>query len=474
MPYLSTRDARTPPERLAFEDVLLAGLAPDGGLYVPEAWPVLDAPALRALRGRSYAEIAAAVMAPFLGETLAPEALNNLAAAAYRGFDHAAVAPLKEIGPEFWLMELFHGPTLAFKDYALQLVGLLFDHVLAKRRRRVTVIGATSGDTGSAAIEACRDRPSLDVFILYPEGRVSEVQRRQMTTVASPNVHAIAVSGSFDDCQDLVKAMFADQPFRTAFNLTAVNSINWARIMAQLVYYVAAAVALGAPERPVSFAVPTGNFGNVYAAYAARRMGLPIAELVIGTNRNDILARFINTGRMTIEPVEPSLSPSMDIQVSSNFERLLFELKHRDGAAVAGALAEFRRTGSLPASEAEWRAAQGLFAACRVDDDATRRSIADTWRETGELIDPHTAVAVAAAKAGRRRRDVPMVALACAHPAKFPEAVAAATGRRPELPGRLADLLQRPERRPKLANDLGAVEDYVRAHARPMGKGGAA
>ncbi len=474
MPYLSTRDARTPPERLAFEDVLLAGLAPDGGLYVPEAWPALDAAALRALRGRSYAEIAAAVMAPFIGEALSPEALATLVAGAYRGFDHAAVAPLKEIGPELWLMELFHGPTLAFKDYALQLVGPLFDHVLAKRRRRVTVIGATSGDTGSAAIEACRDRPSLDVFILYPEGRVSEVQRRQMTTVASPNVHAIAISGSFDDCQDLVKAMFADQDFRARLNLSAVNSINWARIMAQLVYYVAAAVALGAPEREISFAVPTGNFGNVYAAHAARRMGLPIAELVIGTNRNDILARFINTGRMTIERVEPSLSPSMDIQVSSNFERLLFELKDRDGAAVATALAEFRRTGTLPASETEWRTAQALFAACRVDDDATRRSIAETWREAGELVDPHTAIAVAAAKAGRRRRDVPMVALACAHPAKFPEAVAEATGRRPELPARLADLLQRPERRPKLANDLAAVEDYVRAHARPMGKGGAA
>jgi threonine synthase len=472
--YLSTRDARTPAERLAFEDVLLAGLAPDGGLYVPEAWPALEPQALRALRERSYAEIAAAVVAPFVGEALAPEALAHLAAAAYRGFDHVAVAPLKEIGSQLWLMELFHGPTLAFKDYALQVVGLLFDHVLAKRRQRVTVIGATSGDTGSAAIEACRDRPSVDVFILYPEDRVSEVQRRQMTTVASPNVHAIAIAGSFDDCQDLVKAMFADESFRARFNLSAVNSINWARIMAQLVYYVAAAVALGAPEREISFAVPTGNFGNVYAAHAARRMGLPIAELVIGTNRNDILARFINSGRMTIDRVAPSLSPSMDIQVSSNFERLLFELKERDGAAVAAALAQFRRTGTLPVSEAEWRAAQALFAACRVDDDETRRSIAETWRETGELIDPHSAVAVAAAKAARRRRDVPMVALACAHPAKFPEAVAEATGRRPALPDRLSDLLQRPERRPKLANDLAAVQDYVRAHARPIGKGGAA
>ena len=474
VPYLSTRDARTPPERLGFEDVLLAGLAPDGGLYVPDAWPHFDAASLRALRGRSYAEIACAVMAPFIGDALPPAALQRLVAGAYRGFDHAAVAPLKQLGPEFWLLELFHGPTLAFKDYALQLVGPLFDHALKRRGRRVTIIGATSGDTGSAAIEACRDRDAIDIFILYPEGRISEVQRRQMTTIASANAHAIAVDGSFDDCQDLVKAMFADAPFRQAFNLSAVNSINWARIMAQVVYYVAAAVALGAPERPVSFAVPTGNFGNVYAAHVARRIGLPVAELVIGTNRNDILARFINSGAMTIARVEPSLSPSMDIQVSSNFERLLFELKERDGAAVAAALAEFRRSGSLPASAAEWRAAQALFQACRIDDAATRQSIADTFRTTGELLDPHSAIAVAAAKAGRRRADVPMVALACAHPAKFPEAVAEATGRRPELPARLGDLLQRPERRPKLANDLGAVEEYVRAHARPMGKGGSA
>ena len=471
--YLSTRDARTPPSRLAFEDVLLAGLAPDGGLYVPEAWPTLDAPALRALRGRSYAEIACAVAAPFIGDALPSARLEPLVAVAYRAFDHAAVAPLKELGPELWLMELFHGPTLAFKDYALQLVGPLFEHVLEKRRRRVTIIGATSGDTGSAAIEACRDRPSIDIFILYPEDRISEVQRRQMTTVTAANAHAIAIAGTFDDCQDLVKAMFADAPLREALNLSAVNSINWARIMAQVVYYVAAAVALGAPERPVSFAVPTGNFGNVYAAHVARRMGLPIAELVIGTNRNDVLARFINTGAMTMAAVEPSLSPSMDIQVPSNFERLLFELKGRDGAAVAEALGEFRRTGRLPASVAEWRAAQALFAACRVDDDGTRQSIADTFRETGELLDPHGAVAVAAAKAARRRGDVPMVALACAHPAKFPEAVAAATGRRPELPARLADLLRRPERRPRLPNDLGAVKDYVRAHARATGKGGA-
>ena len=474
MRYVSTRDVRTPPERLSFEDVLLAGLAPDGGLYMPEEWPRLDADAIRRMRGHSYAGIAEAVVGPFIGGEIEGSALRSLIAGAYAGFGHTAVAPLKQLGPELWLMELFHGPTLAFKDYALQLVGPLFDHVLARRRRRVTIIGATSGDTGSAAIEACRDRAAIDVFILYPEGRISEVQRRQMTTVASVNVHAIAIEGSFDDCQDLVKAMFADTSFRKAFNLSAVNSINWARIMAQLVYYVAAAVALGAPERPVSFAVPTGNFGNVYAAHAARRMGLSIAELVIGTNRNDILARFINQGAMTIEPVAPTLSPSMDIQVSSNFERLLFELKGRNGAAVAAAIGAFRDTGTLPADEQAWRAARALFSACRVDDAATRRSIAETWRETGELLDPHSAIAVAAAKAARREAGVPMVALASAHPAKFPEAVVEATGIRPALPARLAELMHRPERRPRLANDLAAVQDYVRAKARPIGEGGAA
>jgi len=470
--YISTRDARTPPERLAFEDVLLAGLAPDGGLYVPAQWPTLAADDLRAFRGLTYAEIALRVVAPFVGGAIAPDTLKRLVEGAYKGFDHKAVAPLKQLGPELWLLELFHGPTLAFKDYALQLVGPLFEYVLQARGAHVTVIGATSGDTGSAAIEACRDRPAIDVFILYPDGRISEVQRRQMTTVASPNVHAIAVDGSFDDCQDLVKAMFADAPFRAAFNLSAVNSINWARIMAQAVYYVAAGVALGTPDRPVSFAVPTGNFGNVYAAHVARRLGLPIAEVVIATNRNDILARFFNDGAMTIRGVEPSLSPSMDIQVSSNFERLLFELKGESGKAVADAMTAFRATGTLPASPAEWQRARTLFEAHRVDDAATKDSIALTYRETGELIDPHSSIGVAAARAAQRR--APMVALACAHPAKFPEAVASATGRRPQLPARLADLLQRPERRPKLSRDLRAVEDYVRAYARPRRRGGAA
>ena len=474
MQYISTRDARIPSERLAFDQVLLAGLARDGGLYVPAEWPRLTEDGLRALRGKSYAEIAAAVIAPFVGDAIAPAVLRRLIETAYQGFGHAAVAPLKQLAPELWLMELFHGPTLAFKDYALQLVGPLFDHVLERRGERATIIGATSGDTGSAAIEACRDRAALDIFILYPHGRISEVQRRQMTTVVSPNVHAIAIEGTFDDCQDLVKAMFADAPFRAALRLSAVNSINWARIMAQVVYYVTSAVALGAPDRSIGFSVPTGNFGNVYAAHVARRMGLPIAELVIATNRNDILARFINEGAMTIHDVEPSLSPSMDIQVSSNFERLLFELKERNGGAVAEALAGFRRTGALPSIPAEWQAARALFAACRVSDDQTRATIAATWRESGELIDPHTAVAVAAARAARRDPCIPMVTLACAHPAKFPDAVESASGKRPQLPARLADLLTRPERVTLLANDLNIVKDYVRAGARAVSAGGAA
>ncbi len=473
MRYISTRDGRNPPERLSFDRVLLAGLAPDGGLYVPESWPHLSPDMLRALRGKSYAEIAAAVMAPFVGDTIDPAAWARLVADAYRGFGHRAVAPLKQLGPEFWLLELFHGPTLAFKDYALQLVGPLFDYVLAERGERVTIIGATSGDTGSAAIEACRDREAIDIFILYPNGRVSEVQRRQMTTVPSANVHAIAVDGTFDDCQDLVKAMFADAAFRDAYRLSAVNSINWARIMAQIVYYVAAGVALGAPDRPVSFSVPTGNFGNVYAAHVARKMGLQIANLVIGTNRNDILARFINEGEMVIGGVEPSLSPSMDIQVSSNFERLYFDLVGRHGGAVAEAFAAFRSTGRLPTTTAQWRASRDLFAAARIDDDLTRRTIASIRLDTGELLDPHSAVAVAAAEAAPRDRTVPMVALACAHPAKFPDAVESASGIRPALPGRLADLLTRRERRTLLPNDLMAVERFVAEHARPVGQGGA-
>jgi threonine synthase len=469
--YLSTRDPRPHPRTFTFEDVLLAGLAEDGGLYVPARLPALGPEALRGFAGLPYAELAARILALFAGDIFSMAELRPIAEQAYRGFGHAAVAPLVQLDQRLWLLELFHGPTLAFKDLALQFVGLLFDAVLARRHQQVTIIGATSGDTGSAALAACRDRDAIDIFILYPHGRISEVQRRQMTTVDAANAHAVAVEGTFDDCQDLVKALFADQGLRRGLNLAAINSINWARIAAQTVYYFAAGAALGAPARPLSFSVPTGNFGNVYAGHVARQMGLPIAGLVIGTNRNDILARYIANGDMTVAPVEPSLSPSMDIQVSSNFERLLFELKGRNGAAVAEAMRAFRRDGRLPADDQAWRAARGLFSAHKVDDTLTMQTIADTYARSGNLIDPHTAVAVAAARAelGARPDGAPMVALATAHPAKFPEAVERATGIRPAPPPAFAELFEKPERLTVLPNDFDAVKRFIRAHARRAG-----
>ncbi len=464
MRYISTRQPASRRDTLGFEDVLIAGLAPDGGLYVPTEIPEFSTAEIRRFRQLSYPELAAEVLAPFVGDAFHRDELLGLLEDAYAGFDHRAVAPLKQLGRAEFVLELFHGPTIAFKDYALQVLGRLFDAVLARRGERATIVGATSGDTGSAAIEACRDRDNLDIFILYPYGRTSTVQRRQMTTVLAPNVRTLAVEGSFDDCQDLVKAMFADGPFRDRHRLSAVNSINWARIAAQVVYYFAAAVALGAPDVPVSFAVPTGNFGNVYAGHIARQMGLPIAELVIGTNRNDILYRFIETGEMKISTVEPSLSPSMDIQVSSNFERLLFEVSGRDGGALAAAMAEFRRTGTLPASPETWARTKALIRAHRVSDDETRAMIGQIRRETGELLDPHSAIAVAASRAKGLKDGTPRVALACAHPAKFPDVVEDVTGIYPALPPHLADLLARPERETRIANDLNSVEAYVAAN----------
>jgi len=463
--YVSTRQSGDTGTR-SFEDILLEGIAPDGGLYVPVEIPNLSHDEIRRWRGADYASVAAAVLERFAGGTLTRSELDALTQSAYRGFDHPAVAPLKQIGRDEWLLELFHGPTLAFKDYALQVLGRLFDKVLARRRERITIIGATSGDTGSAAIEACRDRDMLDVFILYPDGRTSEVQRRQMTTVASENVHTLAIDGSFDDCQDLVKAMFADAPFRSRLGLASVNSINWARITAQIAYYFVAATALGAPDRPVSFAVPTGNFGNVYAGHVARAMGLPVRSLVIGTNRNDILWRFIASGDMSLRPVEPSLSPSMDIQVSSNFERLYHEVLGRDGAATAAAMTAFRRDGRLPANEKAWQRARLLFEAHRLDDEGIEATIADVFHETGEIIDPHSAVAVAAMRAQPGEAGVPRVALACAHPAKFPEAVERITGYRPVLPPHLEDLMERQETINRLPNDLDAVRRFVASRAR--------
>jgi len=454
--YLSTRGA---PPALAFDEVLLAGLARDGGLYLPESWPQLD---LEALAGLDYPALAARVMQPFLGGRIAEADFIRLVREAYAGFGHHAVAPLRQIDSRVWLMELFHGPTLAFKDVALQLLGRLYDHVLTKRGQRVTIVGATSGDTGSAAIEACRDRAPIDIFILHPEGRTSEVQRRQMTTVLSPNVRNIAIRGSFDDCQDLVKAMFADGQFRDDMHLAAVNSINWGRIMAQIVYYVAAAIALGAPRRRVAFAVPTGNFGNIYAGYAARAMGLPIDKLIVGSNSNDILARFIAGGTMEIGAVHPTLSPSMDIQVSSNAERLLFDLFGRNGAKLAQAMKQFRESGRLALDGEQHRRLTALFAGHRLDDKETLATMAALYRQTGELIDPHSAIGLAAARAARLDPDVAIVALGTAHPAKFPDAVEKATGRRPVLPPALADLYRRPERFTVLANDLAAVESHIR------------
>lgn len=465
--YVSTRGHGAPQ---LFADILLEGLAPDGGLYVPENWPKIDG---TASPGRPYASAALAVMSPFVGGTIAAADFAALVDKTYNlgDFRHPSLAPLVEIGPDLWVMELFHGPTIAFKDYALQLLGALFDHVLAARGQRITVVGATSGDTGSAAIEACRHCQNVDIFILHPRGRVSEVQRRQMTTVLAENVHNIALDGNFDDCQAMVKAMFADQAFRRAMNLSAINSINWARIAAQTVYYAVACAALGggAGGRKISFAVPTGNFGNVYAAFVARRCGLPIDQLVIGTNRNDIITRFFETGTMRAETVTPTLSPSMDIQISSNFERYLFELLDRDATALEAHMQNFREKGEFSVSADLLARAGGDFAAHRCDEAETLAEIGQTYRQSGYLIDPHTAVGLhAARKEAARETASPLVALACAHPAKFPDAVEKATGLRPPLPPHLADLFGRREKVDALPNDLAKVQDFIRRNGKPI------
>ncbi len=464
MRYISTRGAA--PE-LDFTGTLLTGLAEDGGLYLPKSWPQISTTAMSRLGGRPYAEIASVILRPFLGRRLlAGDSLSDLVGAAYAGFRHSSVAPLVEIGPNLFLMELFHGPTLAFKDMALQVLGRLYDHVLAEAGRRITIIGATSGDTGSAALEACRDRRAIDIFILYPKGRVSEVQRRQMTTINAGNVFTLAIDGSFDDCQDLVKAMFADRAFRERIGMSAVNSINWARIAIQIAYYFAAALSLGAPQRRIGFAVPSGNFGNVYAGYAASRMGLPVEKLIVGSNRNDILTRFFATGELALGQVRPSLSPSMDIQISSNLERLLFDLYDRRGAKLAAAMAAFRRRGRLRPPEAAFARAARLFSAHRLDDRGTLAAMRDLYRRTGEILDPHSAIGIAAALAKRGDPRLPIVALATAHPAKFPEAVERATGKRPMLPDHLADLLTRRERSADLPKDIERIKAFVLARSR--------
>jgi threonine synthase len=460
--FVSTRGAAP---ALDLAEVTLAGLARDGGLYVPAAWPVFSKDQIAAMAGLSYADLAVAVMTPFVADTIAPKDLARLVAEAYGHFDHRAVTPLRQSGPDEWVLELFHGPTLAFKDCALQLLGPLFDHLLQRDKSRVTIVGATSGDTGSAAIEACRDRDALDIFILYPHGRVSEIQRRQMTTVPSSNVHCLAVEGNFDDCQALVKGMFDDAAFRDAHKLAAVNSINWTRIMAQVVYYFHAALALGGPHRSVAFSVPTGNFGDIFAGYVAAQMGLPVASLCIATNRNDILARFMANGDYQVHDVMPTASPSMDIQVSSNFERLLFDLMGRDGAAVAGLMSDLKTTGRFSVSENVLAQARGLFSAGTIDEAGTLEVIAEEYARTGVLVDPHTAVGIGAGRANGSD-GVPLVHLATAHPAKFPDAVEKATGVRPALPARLADLTTREERFDVVANDLAAVQAFVAERAR--------
>ncbi|MBB3066707.1 threonine synthase [Limibacillus halophilus] len=458
MRYISTRG--TAPT-LEFDDVLLSGLARDGGLYIPESWPTFSQEDLVRMSGMSYCDLAVEIIAPFMTGSAALNKLPQLIEAAYAGFGHPAVTPLRQLEGNLWLLELFHGPTLAFKDVALQLLGQLFEVVLEARDQRVTIVGATSGDTGSAAIEAVMGKARATLYMLHPKGRVSEVQRRQMTTVDAANIHNLAVAGTFDDCQDLVKAMFNDQAFRDRHNLAAVNSINWARVMAQIVYYFWAGLALGAPHRPVAFAVPTGNFGNVYAGYAARQMGLPIERLVVGSNHNDILTRFLDSGTMAMEGVSPSYSPSMDIQVSSNFERLLFDLLGRDGAAVTATMRQFREEGRFTLDPASLAQATALFQGVRFDDEETLAEIARRHTRDGELTDPHSAIAIAAARSTAKGSVCPLVALATAHPAKFPDAVEKATGLRPALPTRLADLLDRPEYALDVPADLAHLEGLI-------------
>ncbi len=457
MHYISTRG--TAP-RLDFEEAMLAGLARDGGLYLPESWPQLSRGEIAGLAGLPYEDVAFRVMRPFMGDSFPEAEFRGILRRAYAGFDHPARVPLVQIGPNDWLLELFHGPTLAFKDVAMQLIGQLFEASLRRSGRRLTIVGATSGDTGSAAIEAFRGKVGVEVFILFPAGRVSEVQRRQMTTPAEANVHALAIDGDFDDAQARVKDLFNDHGFRDGVGLAGVNSINWARVLAQTVYYFTAAVALGAPHRPVSFTVPTGNFGDIFAGYVAKRMGLPIERLVIATNQNDILHRTLETGEHRREGVVPSISPSMDIQVSSNFERLLFELHDREGPAVAASMADLATGGfSLPKGALERLRAE--FDSARASEDETRATIAEIYRTMGEVVCPHTAVGLHAAKVRRGDPAVPMVVLATAHAAKFPDAVEAACGVRPALPPRLADLLTRPERVTRVANDIEAIKDVI-------------
>jgi threonine synthase len=446
---------------LEFEDVLLAGLARDGGLYLPETYPTFSKEDIAAFAGLPYADLVTRVVGPFVGSSLTEAELGDIARKAYQGFSHDAVTPLSQFSPNEFLLELYHGPTLAFKDLAMQMLGGLFDHVLSKRGQRTTIIGATSGDTGGAAIEAMRGRKSVTTFILHPKGRVSDVQRRMMTCVPDENVHNIAIEGTFDDCQSIVKALFNDHEFRDRTDMGGVNSINWARVMAQTVYYFAAGVALGAPHRAASYAVPTGNFGDIFAGFVAKKMGLPVDQLIIGTNVNDILARTLATGEYSTGEVIPTQSPSMDIQVSSNFERLLFEASGRDAAQVKGHMESLMQSGSFTLKEETLAQIKSEFDAARISEDEVAQTMRDVLKNSDKKIDPHTAVGVAAGRKCTKGSNSPMVTLATAHVAKFPDAVEAITGIRPGLPDNLSDLFERPERITDLPNDVNAVRAYI-------------
>ena len=461
MKYISTRG--TAPV-LDFEQAMLTGLARDGGLYVPQEIPQMLPAEIATLEGLSYEETAFRVMYPFVGDTFTVEEFRGCIDRAYADFGHAARAPLVQIDQGHFLLELFHGPTLAFKDFAMQLIGQMFQTALGRKGERVTIVGATSGDTGSAAIEAFRGLDNVDVFILYPHGRVSEVQRRQMTTPSEDNVHALAIDGDFDDCQARLKDMFNDFDFRDGVRLAGVNSINWARVLAQVVYYFTAAVSLGAPHRPVSFTVPTGNFGDIFAGYIAKRMGLPIDRLVVATNQNDILDRSLKGQGYRKGETHPSISPSMDIQVSSNFERALFDAYDRDGRAVAQLMEELK-AGGFDISQGALEMLQSHFSSGRASEEETSATIAATLVQSAELICPHSAVGVKVA-GEHRVEGTPMITLATAHPAKFPDAVEAATGIRPPLPPRMGDLYDKPERLTRLPNDLAAVTRHIRDNIR--------
>jgi len=464
MQFVSTRGGAAVP---GFSDAVLAGLAGDGGLYVPQTWPQLSAAEIAGYANRPYSEVAFDIIRRFVDGEIADDELRAIVDAAYATFRHPSVTPLVELEPGHFVLELFHGPTLAFKDVAMQFLARVMDLILARRGSRATIVGATSGDTGSAAIEAFRGRDTTDIFILHPEGRTSEVQRRQMSTVLDANVHNIALRGTFDDCQDIVKSMFGNHRFRDAVQLSGVNSINWGRIVAQIVYYFTSAVALGAPHREVTFVVPTGNFGDIFAGDCARRMGLPIRTLVIATNANDILARTLETGRYEVTGVQPTISPSMDIQVSSNFERLLFEAAGRDADAVKTMMSSLRQSGGFGIPAHALEAIRGKFAAGRTDEDATSRTIAGTYAASGYLLDPHTAVAVNVARGFTGGRE-PVVTLSTAHPAKFPAAVKAASGIEPALPAWLSDLYEREERLTVLDNSQGAVEAFISERTRVL------